>query len=363
MNYDSNGAQHQHEHGYGSGTTVSDAIAGLQRQLRAQFRPALRAAREEQQQQEVAGGGRPAIAAQEQAHLDYDTSLIHPLSVLPSSPSSHSASFRADALLQTLNQFEAQLLGPEGGGSERGAPASVSTNERLRLLALLKEQSALALQDVGSAQGLLAAKEVLQQRRGYRVGYPVNAADTADGAHAVLERLAKECGLEIFASAEAGLGDAGGEASMAMDTDGPPNDARQGPSKSTLTMAGKGIVLDIDIEHPRSPEKSTVSGVRFSYGLEGSTDPGMDKLLSRQAGAAQWESFRDSLNALVVLDQLVPDPATDSQGSSGSATGVTPVDPFGAMKKLSSLLEEVFKDELCVYIRSPSRCLTGLRLS
>lgn len=306
--------------------TLSTLVSQLQRDLRGAFEGAV-----------VSGGG----GATRKKKEEYDAPLLHPLntdSSLQSIKSPHGI------LTSALQSFETQVLNAE----------SSSSNEKIRLLALLRENSQLQLSHTALEEGRDLSARLLKRRRLYKDGgYPVHAAGRR--ITDVLEAVAKECGLEVYPGAEeddtAGGGDAM-EVDLHSNTDG--------KSRSqTITMAGKGIVIDVDIEHPPPllpPRTSTnvspsavgrVAAVRFSYGMEGSTDTGIDKLLSRQAKESQWEGFRQSLMELVKLDQLVPVPSEDENGENGQTMAeARAVDPFSALASLSSKVEEVFKAEL-----------------
>ena len=291
----SSGATIAIDHGVLNSQTLSQVVAGLQSALRDTFEPALK--RGEQTR-------------------SYDSTLLHPLSI-----SQKGISHPYQSLSSTLSAFEAQVLNSNSSlGSESGSATSASGNPQLRLLALSKEYNALQLHELITKDGQDLSKRILDRRKRYVSPFPI-ASRGEEKAQQALEKIAKECGLELFPGA---------------DVDGMSVDGEGDAAKSaTITMAGKGIVLDVDMETGGAGQ---VTAVRFSYGLEGSTDQGIDKLLSRQAKEGHWENFRSSLLELEQLDALIQ-PQSDGQADS------TP-DPFAMMKALALKVEEVFQAEL-----------------
>lgn len=241
------------------------------------------------------------------------------------------------------------------------APASaVSDKDRIRLLALMRETGALTLADIATEEGTQRTKRLLNRRKHYRHGFPGSFTGKTN-VKEVLESIAKDAGWETFQGADEDGGD--GADGSAMQTD----DASTSTNSShTITMAGKGVVLDVDFDLPK-PKKAdipdagtpatqifgTITAVRFSYGLEGSTDPGIDKLLSKQAKASDWPAMRESLLSLARLDDVIGlqesmsrDEETEGAGNADDNTSAGDLDPFSAMKTLSMKTEEVFKSEL-----------------
>lgn len=302
----------------------------------------------------------------------YDAALLHPLAVDRARSSSLVESSKDAAgvhetvaqLSRTLASFEGAILNaaadPPAAGA--GSSKSLSNNERLRLFALLKEQSALLQSRNTNEDAVRSATRLYSNNGSKRAKYPVQVT-SGESVQLVLERIAKECKLEIFAGTdEAGTGPGSGEGvenGMDLDVDAPDAAAGGSLKKTTMTMAGKGLVLDVDIDFPSDPSggkasMSTPSGiaihgrvasVRFSHGMEGATDAGIDRLLTRQAQSCLWDAFRDSLASLAALDSLVSVPGGSDSQPSGEKEQQA-VDPFGAMHTLSAQLEQVFEAEL-----------------
>lgn len=266
----------------------------------------------------------PARSGSSSRGAPYDSMLLHSLAI----QSTKDLKLPLELLSSTLSAFEEQVLNDQSGTSS-------TNNDKLRLLALSKEHSTLQLQDLHNKHGTNLAKRVLERRALYPTSFPFSVKEEWT-IQDILEAIAKECGLEIFPGAEED--GAGTDAMMLDDTGGTSSDAAT--STSTLTMAGKGIVLDMDVEN-----KAKIRAVRFSYGLEGSTDGGIDKLLSKQAKKRDWESVRNSLMKLARIDRLVGD---QSEGAT--------VDPFSAMKTITIKLEQLFKAELYVQYSPPGFC-------
>lgn len=340
--------------------SLAQFIADLQRNIRDAFEPAQAPQNATQQQ--------PAPQS------EYDATLLHPLAVPTGSQSSTPAGSALQLpwplITSALGSFEYQILNTGLAGQNIGAanqlvsPASnVSDKDRIRLLALMRETGALTLADLATEEGVQRSKKVIERRKDYKVGFPGNFAGKLT-VKEVLESIAKDAGWETFQGAD----DAGGSGDPSgMDTD----DLQGGNSGSishTITMAGKGVVLDVDFELPASKSATpgqngitasskhafgTITAVRFSYGLEGSTDPGVDKLLSKQAKAADWAAMRESILILARLDDVTglqesmsrDEEAVGGTNADENASNGDP-DPLSAMKALSVKLEEVFKSEL-----------------
>lgn len=369
-----------------SHATLSQVVADLQSRLKKTFQPALN-----------------------RQHGQYDSTLIHPLSIHVSgdegarggttSTDAGTANANATAtgdpsfslplpvLSYSLQHFENQVL---NAGIEGNSSSTITHNEKHRLLALYKELSPLSLQTFATTEGRALSQQILDRRKEYTTKYPLPVASSRRSHTTIqdtVELLAKECGWEVFPGADDDMGDEGGLAAeedtstrmTMMEIDSPTKGASSSSAavrirakKTTLTVAGKGIVIDIDIEQelsalPPAPANSSdesgavlpaattsgnkdplpaaerISAVRFSYGLEGSTDPGIDKMLLRLAKNESWEELRDAFTALATLDALVENPA-DSQLETASPAKM--VDPFGAMKTLALKVEQIFKAEL-----------------
>lgn len=346
---------------------LSSLVAGLQRSLSDILEPALYARKKPK----------------------YDAGLLHPLALALDAPVLSRVNDTVSQLTRTLASFQAAILDGSNTNTANAAAASqssslpLSSNERLRLFALLKEQAGLLQQKHVSRASTAAAERIILQHtssgRKTASRYPVQVSAGADTVQDVLERIAKECKLEIFAGtaedeAQPGLdadADAGVDSQdlgMGMQLDADPTAAAAAVAgtgatiarkTTTITMAGKGLVLDVDIEllagavsrsgdNDRTAAKGKVLSVRFSHGLEGATDSGVDRLLTRLAQRADWTGLRDSLLRLCALDSLVavPSSSSESQGEAGTAGPGAAVDPFGAMKALSTRLEQVFEAEL-----------------
>lgn len=279
-------------------STLLQVVAGLSASIKTAFEPA-------------------RSGSNDSRDTTYDPTLLHSLAV--PSTATKDLKLPLELLTSTLSAFENQVLNEQNTGTS-------TNNDKLRLLALSKEHSTLQLQDLQNKQGVSFAKRVLERRALYSTSFPFSLKESAS-IQDILEATAKECGLEIFPGAEE---DGAGMDAMMMDeaaSEALPT------TTSTVTMAGKGIVLDIDVE-----SKSKIRAVRFSYGLEGSTDGGIDKLLSKQARERDWEALRNSLMKLARIDRLVE--TVDGEPST--------VDPFSAMKNITIKLEQLFKAELYV---------------
>jgi len=374
-------------------TTLSQTIAELQNRLKTAFLPAYN-----------------------RQHEQYDSTLIHPLAVdlrshapapapaLASSGDSNPNTGGSGSegtpfalpvpiLSYSLQHFENQVL---NAGLEGNSSSSITSNEKLRLLSLFRESSALAVQAFATADGSNLTHQILDRRKEYKVKYSLESVGLNDQkVPEIIELLAKECGWEVFPGAEDDdMGDEGGlslqeqedgSSTMMMldvpdadkDTDPQSKAPRLKTKKTTLTVAGKGIVIDVDVDveqvlpvevgsQPASTSndgrdtedanrQERISAIRFSYGLEGSTDPGIDKMLLRLARNKRWDQLRDALSVLATLDALVENP-TDSQMET-AGQGTSTADPFGAMKALSLKVEEIFKAELEV-VASPAELVT-----
>ena len=291
--------------GRDSTQTIFQVIAELQSSIRTAFEPALH----------------------RRSKPSYDGALLHPLSI-----TTKTLSFPSELLSSSLRNFEEQVLNSSTlapGLSEPSVTSSSSASqaEKTRLLVLSKEYSALHLQESILKEGQDVCKSILDRRKGYSLPFPAVKRDD-EKIQQVLEGIAKECGLEIFIGNE-------NDENMAVD------EMSEGNKMLTFTMAGKGIVLDIDMDFTVQGQQEEIIAARFSYGLEGNTDQGIDKLLARQAKGKLWAQFQSSLVELVRLDALV-----SSQNESQVTHGDKGIDPFGAMKSLALKAEEVFQAEL-----------------
>lgn len=300
------------------------------------------------------------------------SSLVHPLhppiAALASS-SDAPGNESLPAIAAALSRFEASVLNSSNDGSS-------SSNEKLRLLSLLKEQSTLEAQAKHRDEATTLSAKILGKRRrgdsstgnGRTGGYPI-AVKKGAGAQEVLGSICAELGWEVFSTQNEDGNDGqdrNGEDSYMGSGSG--TAALSGkPTTTTLTIAGKSIVLDVDITSGPSDASSTadnatsVASVRFSYGLGSEqhastvTDPAIDRLLTRHASNADWESLRTSLRVLCSLDEVL----STAQGNI-SSTGSSPaerVDPFEAMQRLGTRVERVFKQELEI-ASSPAHLLT-----
>lgn len=300
----------------------------------------------------------------------HDPALLHPLAVStgshPTAPGISTLQLPWELLTSALSSFEYQILNA-GLNTNVNDPtrlispaSSVSDKDRIRLLALMRETGALTLADLATEEGTQRTKRLLDRRKDYKLGFPGNFIGKKN-VKEMLESIAKDAGWETFQGAD----EAGADG---MDGSGMQTDDTPGASSAsqTITMAGKGVVLDVDFVIPKksdttvkfleeSDESSfgTVTAVRFSYGAEGSTDPGVDKLLSRQAKAADWPAMRESLLTLARLDDVISlqesmsrDENAEGEGNAAESASGSDLDPFSAMKMLTMQVEGIFKSEL-----------------
>lgn len=300
----------------------------------------------------------------------YDGTFIHPLTISSSNAGPSSAGTLQlpwELLTSALSRFEYQVLNASTFSAVHAADPlhlsqspHITDKDRIRLLALLRENSQLNLADIATSNGVHKSKKIVERRKSYKTGFPGSSFDKLD-VKSILESIARDAGWETFQGADDDADGCGTDAnSMQLDGGQSSNGANM-PKTQTITMAGKGIVLDIDFDAPAQSHSdkeeaislSSVTAARFSYGVEGSTDTGVDKLLSRQAKARDWERLRSSLLALSRLDDVIALQESMSQddhglvgSGGGDTTSASELDPFSAMKKLTIKAEEIFKAEL-----------------
>jgi hypothetical protein len=136
---------------------------------------------------------------------------------------------------------------------------------------------------------------------------------------ALLEDVGKSLGLEVF------------------------KDEVPGAGGVNLTMAGKVLVIDLEVEGT----KGRVTKVRFAYGQETKGNASVDQLLSDELGALDWDSgqgpdeekldrFRDHVAALVRLDERM----AKAEGAAA--------DHFEDSKALTDVFQQIHQAEACV---------------
>jgi hypothetical protein len=351
--------------------TLASFVADLQANLRDTFEPA--------RTRQHAISANAQSSAQGVRRDGHASALMHPLAVSTagqstSNPLSSTPPLQLpwELLTSALSRFEYQVLNAGlTSGQNLGDPnqllslaSNVGEKDRIRLLALMREAGSLSLADISTDAGVQLSKKILDRRKDYKLSYPGSFAGKRN-VKEILESIANDAGWETYQGADdddAGQGiDASG---MQTDSVMQGNDGSHAQSH-TITMAGKGIVLDIDLELPSSVlsgddqpaiKKSfgIVTAARFSYGMEGSTDANIDKLLSGQAKSANWPALRESLLTLAKLDDVIGlqesmsrDEDVDNANGGGDGTDSSgDLDPFSAMKALTLKVEEIFKSEL-----------------
>lgn len=282
-----------------------------------------------------------AILQPAQSGNSYDADSLHPLSVDVSS-----IQLPLQAIQVTLKSFEGnvldnsnaetanltgvnQLLDPTSSNVLPAGSSQLSQNDRLRLLSLLREGASLQLSENATLDTVKTAREILIRRSHWSHAYPVLPGATVA---LTMENLAKQCGLHIFASADDDLGDG----MIGVETE----HATQ-PEKQTITIAGTGIVIDVDIENEQ------VSAVRFAYGSDAHNDPGIEHLLLRLAQKQEWRSLRDGLAYLAALDALSKQlHDTQSQTITMTQGAAQVADAFSMIQSVAEEADKAYKAEL-----------------
>lgn len=355
--------------GHARPTTVLGAVADLTSRLRAAFEASRSTSRS--------------------STSGFDTSRLHPLAVRLDAEAASDLRLPLQQIHTTLQSFEGQVLNASATGSvvpnsgtlltgdgdqslllQQAGNSVIASNDKLRLLSLLKERATLQLSEYTTADAVHLAQQLLSKRKDRAASFPViGDGDTNTAIREVIARLAKECNLEVFSGQDEDLGDGMmlGIEPLSFGSSGL-STSTSAPTKQTITMAGKGIVIDADLvedrtfEHPvteEHPVPTRIAAMRFSYGLEGHTDPGIDRMLTRLAEHKQWQYLRDCLWHLSELDRLgtymqesmSSQSQTVDSGSAWQAAAqpVSYVDPLELMQSLSRELENTFKSELCVH--------------
>jgi hypothetical protein len=228
---------------------------------------------------------------------------LHPLQLVDFDASS-------DSLLSTLFQVRQAV--------SSFAPASSSiTPKQVGLLREWTSNQASSLSDShikDLAQGCLANRKASFSVISDRV---LEQGTPLEKTVALLEDVGKSVGLEVFKD--------------------------EGPNGGVnLTMAGKVFVVDIEVEGT----KGRAGKVRFAYGQETKGNAKLDRLLSDELDALDWESeggpderrlrrFREHLLALVRLDERM-------------AKAESSADHFEDSKALAEVFEQVYEVESCV---------------